>query len=531
MLERLFPGWGGKVFVLVLLGFASTDFVITMTLSAADATAHFIHNPYTPHVLQHQMAVTLCLLAILGAIFLKGFREAINLAVWLVAVYLLLNSVVAIAGFLQILQHPEVLSAWKHALFTQHASILSIFGLSLLVFPRLALGLSGFETGVVVMPLIRSKDVDERIRNTKRLLLTAALIMSFFLMATSFITTLLIPASYFQQGGIANGRAMAYLAHQYLGGVFGSVYDLSTILILAFAGASAMAGLLSIIPRYLPGFGMAPEWARASRPLVLVFVAVAFSVTLLFHANVDDQGGAYATGVLVLITSASCAVTIAARKGLPRFVLGFLSLIFIYTTLVNIWERPEGLKISCIFIFTIIFMSMVSRAVRSTELRITDVELDDQAKLLVADASNHTVRMIAWNPRNSSNMNCDEAGLELRRINGVAPDDLIFFFEVERGDTSDFTEQLHVQGRWEGSSRVLHARSAVVANSIAALLIYIERSTGCIPHVYFHWTDVNPVTNVIRYIFLGEGDAAPLTHEVLRRAIKDPSRRPVVHVS
>jgi hypothetical protein len=531
MLERLFPGWGGKVFVLVLLGFASTDFVITMTLSAADATAHFIHNPYTPHILQHQMAVTLCLLAILGAIFLKGFREAINLAVWLVAVYLLLNSVVAIAGFLQILQHPEVLSAWKHALFTQHASILSIFGLSLLVFPRLALGLSGFETGVVVMPLIRSKDVDERIRNTKRLLLTAALIMSFFLMATSFITTLLIPASYFQQGGIANGRAMAYLAHQYLGGVFGSVYDLSTILILAFAGASAMAGLLSIIPRYLPGFGMAPEWARASRPLVLVFVAVAFSVTLLFHANVDDQGGAYATGVLVLITSASCAVTIAARKGLPRFVLGFLSLIFIYTTLVNIWERPEGLKISCIFIFTIIFMSMVSRAVRSTELRITDVELDDQAKLLVADASNHTVRMIAWNPRNSSNMNCDEAGLELRRINGVAPDDLIFFFEVERGDTSDFTEQLHVQGRWEGSSRVLHARSAVVANSIAALLIYIERSTGCIPHVYFHWTDVNPVTNVIRYIFLGEGDAAPLTHEVLRRAIKDPSRRPVVHVS
>lgn len=380
MLERLFPGWGGEAFVLVLLGFASTDFVITMTLLAADATAHFIHNPYTPHVLQHQMAVTLCLLAILGAIFLKGFREAINLAVWLVAVYLLLNSIVTIAGVLQILRHPEVLSAWNHALFTQHASILSIFGLSLLLFPRLALGLSGFETGVVVMPLIQSRNMDERIRNTRRLLVTAALIMSFFLIATSIVTTMLIPAPYFQQGGIANGRAMAYLAHRYLGAWFGSVYDLSTILILAFAGASAMAGLLSIIPHYLPGFGMAPEWARASRPLVLVFVAVAFSVTLLFHANVDAQGGAYATGVLFLITSASCAVTIAARKGLPRFILGFVSLIFIYTTLINIWERPEGLKISCIFIFTIIFMSLFSRAVRSTELRITGIDLDDQAK-------------------------------------------------------------------------------------------------------------------------------------------------------
>jgi len=531
MLERLFPGWGGKVFVLVLLGFASTDFVITMTLSAADATAHFIHNPYTPHALQNQMAVTLFLLAVLGGIFLKGFREAINLAVWLVAFYLALNLVVTIVGVLQILHHPEVLPAWKHALFTQHASILSIFGLSLLLFPRLALGLSGFETGVVVMPLIQSKDISERIKNTKRLLVTAATIMSIFLMATSIITTLLIPAAYFQEGGIANGRAMAYLAHQYLGAWFGSVYDLSTILILAFAGASAMAGLLSIIPRYLPGFGMAPEWARASRPLVLVFVAVAFAVTLLFHADVDAQGGAYATGVLVLITSASCAVTIAVRKGLPRFVLGFLSLIFVYTTLINIWERPEGLKISCIFIFTIIFMSLVSRAVRSTELRITGIELDDQAKALIADARNHTVRIIAWNPRNTSSKNCDEAGLKLRRLHDISPDDLIFFFEVERGDTSDFTDLLCVEGRWEGSSRVLHARSAVVANSIAALLIYIERTTGCVPHVYFHWTDENPVINVMRFVFLGEGDTAPLTHEVLRRAVRDPALRPVVHVS
>jgi hypothetical protein len=336
MIEKFFPGWGGKVFVLVLLGFATTDFIITMTLSAADAADHFIHNPYTPHVLQSQMAITLVLLTILGGVFLKGFKEAVNIAVWLVTIYLGLNLIVSITGAVQILQHPEVLPAWRHALLTQHGSFLSIFGLSLLLFPRLALGLSGFETGVVVMPLIRSIDLDERIKYTKRLLVTAALIMSVFLMGTSIITTLLIPAPYFQAGGIANGRAMAYLAHQYLGNGFGSAYDLSTILILAFAGASAMAGLLNIIPRYLPGFGMAPEWARASRPLVLVFVSVAFTVTLLFHADVDAQGGAYATGVLVLITSASCAVTLAARKGPPRLAFGFLSLIFIYTTLVNI---------------------------------------------------------------------------------------------------------------------------------------------------------------------------------------------------
>jgi hypothetical protein len=532
MLEKLFPGWNGKAFVLVLLGFATTDFIITMTLSAADAAAHFIHNPYTPRSLQSQMGVTLVLLAILGGIFLKGFKEAIKIAVVLVAVYLALNLIVSIVGIFHVFEHPHLLVDWKRALFTQHGSLLSIIGLSCLLFPRLALGLSGFETGVAVMPLIEcDNNLELRIRNTRRLLATAALVMSVFLMATSFITTLLIPAAAFKEGGPANGRAVAYLAHQYLGGVFGSVYDLSTILILAFAGASAMAGLLNLIPRYLPGFGMAPEWARASRPLVLVFVAVAFTVTRLFHANVDAQGGAYATGVLVLITSASCAVTIAARTLLSRAVLGLVSLIFIYTTLVNIYERPEGLKISCMFIFAMIFTSFVSRAFRSTELRITGVHLDPEAQTYVTESAHKTIRVIACKPRNNSDEDREQAKAELREMYNLSPEIPLYFVEVTRGDTSDFTEYLEVHGISEGHDRIFRATCAAVPNSIAAFLIYLKQATGCIPHAYFHWTDVNPVVNVMRYIFLGEGDTAPLTHEVLRRAIKDPAQRPVVHVS
>lgn len=530
MLEKLFPGWTGKVLVLVLLGFATTDFIITMTLSAADAAAHFVHNPYTPPALQNQMGVTLLLLAILGAIFLKGFKEAINIAVVLVGVYLALNAIVCLVGIFHVLLHPRLIVDWKRALVTQHGSLLSMIGLSCLLFPRLALGLSGFETGVAVMPLIKSENLEERIRNTRLLLARAAIIMSVFLIATSFITTLLIPAADFQEGGPANGRAVAYLAHQYLGNYFGSLYDVSTILILAFAGASAMAGLLNLIPRYLPGFGMAPEWARASRPLVLVFVSVAFIVTRLFHANVDAQGGAYATGVLVLITSAAFAVTIAAATWLARAALGLVCLIFIYTTLVNIYERPEGLKISCIFIFTMTFTSLVSRTVRSTELRITGVELDPQAQAFATEGARKTIHLIAWKPGNSSK-DREQAKAELRHNYGLLPDSLIYFVEVERGDTSDFTEFLQVYGLQDGSNQIFHARSAAVANSIAALLIYLKQGTECIPHVYFHWTDVNPVVNGMRYVFLGEGDTAPLTHEVLRRAIKDPAKRPVVHVS
>ena len=265
-----------------------------------------------------------------------------------------------------ILRHPYIVPEWKNALFAQHGNPLAMLGICLILFPKLALGLSGFETGVVVMPLIEPPDIAARVRNTRKLLFTAAIIMSVFLIATSLVTTLLIPPQEFADGGSANGRALAYLGHKYLGNGFGSLYDLSTILILAFAGASAMAGLLNLIPRYLPRFGMAPEWARASRPLVLVFMTVAFLVTILFRANVDAQGGAYATGVLVLMTSGACAVLISVWGKPARWPFLVIALVFIYTTVLNIYERPEGIKIASVFIGVMIATSVLSRALRST---------------------------------------------------------------------------------------------------------------------------------------------------------------------
>ncbi|MEO8727321.1 MAG: amino acid transporter [Acidobacteriaceae bacterium] len=531
MLERLFPKWTGKAFVLILLGFATTDFIITMTLSAADAAAHFTHNPFTPHWMSSQMAVTLILLSVLGAIFLKGFKEAIGVAVILVGAYLALSAVITVDALWHVLGTPHVLVNWKQALFLQHGSVIGMIGISLVLFPKLALGLSGFETGVAVMPLIQGDGMEGRVRNTRKLLTTAAVIMSVFLIATSIITTLLIPANAFKEGGPANGRALAYLAHQYLGNGFGTAYDVSTILILGFAGASALAGLLNLIPRYLPRFGMAPEWARATRPLVLVFIGVAFAVTMLFHANVDAQGGAYATGVLVLITSAAIAVTISLWHKSLRWLFLLMALVFVYTTALNIAERPEGIKIASFFILVMVVTSLVSRAMRSTELRISGVHLDQKAKALLEEHGERAIRVIARRPKQETEQDLDLVDQQVRYFYGLSKDECLYFFEVEPGDASEFQQYLTVHGVRIGKHRILRARSPVVANSIAALLIDLEKITGKVPHAYFKWHEGNPIANLFRFLFFGEGDTAPLTHEVLRRAIADPDRRPVVHVS
>jgi len=543
MLERLLPWWPGKLFVLGLLGFAATDFVITITLSAADATAHLIGNPYTPHLLHGQrVLVTLALIALLGAVFLKGFGEAIGIAVGLVGTYLALNCVVVGVALAQVSHHPSVVTDWRQALTTAHASPLALVAVSLLLFPKLALGLSGFETGVAVMPLVRGGDGDDpahpagRIRNTRKLLLTAALVMSLFLLATSFVTITLIPAAAFQPGGAADGRALAYLAHQYLGSGFGTVYDVSTIGILWFAGASAMAGLLNLVPRYLPRYGMAPQWARAARPLVLVFTAVSFAITLLFHADVDKQGGAYATGVLVLITSAAVAVTIAVRRTGSRPLLiafAIITLVFAYTTVVNVYERPDGVKIAAFFIGAIVLTSIVSRIQRATELRVSGITLDPAARRFVDEsrARTGTVHLIAHEPFARDTAAYGEKMAHQRAEYRIPEGDDPLFLEIAVRDASEFAPELTVAGAEVDGYRVLRGESAAVPNAIAALLLHLRDETGSVPHAYFDWSARNPFGLLVRYVLFGEGDTAPVTHEVLRKAEPDPTRQPVIHVS
>jgi hypothetical protein len=537
MLEELLPRWRGKAVVLGLLGFAMTDFVITITLSAADSAAHIIENPFAPHWLERPVLVTLFLLAVLGGVFLKGFKEAIGIAVFLVVTYLSLNAILVVEGLVELATHPSLFADWQRALLATHATPAGMAVAALIVFPKLALGLSGFETGVAVMPLVKGEAGDDpaqpaaRIRNTKKLLLTAALLMSGFLISSSLVTTLLIPPEAFQPGGPASGRALAYLAHGRLGLVFGTLYDISTISILWFAGSSAMAALLNLVPRYLPPYGMAPDWALAQRPLVIVFTLVTVVVTLLFKADVNAQGAAYATGVLALMTSASVAVTIAHWERPTRWAWILVTLVFTYTFVLNVHERPEGIKIASFFTVAIVATSLASRAIRSTELRVEQVRLSPKAQEFIDAMAPEGVRIIAHRPDKRTHEEYDKKERQAREDHSLDHGESLIFLEVLQGDASEFKDQtLDVRAMVVGRHKILRCSSPAVPNAIAALLLAIRDRTGKIPDAYFGWTEGSPIGYILKYVFLGEGDTAPVAREVLRQAIKNPLERPRIHI-
>src|SRR5262245_14927659 len=571
MLERLVRGWGGKFLVLVLLGFAATDFVITKTLSAADAAEHLLNNPFWPKVLSGsyaQLLVTMFLLTILGATFMRGFREVIGIAVVIVGVYLALNAVILGFSLDYLWRHPETIERWQTDIAVQRwyfeseflhtfqfgSDGLSIFLICALLFPKLALGLSGFETGVAVMPLIQGNPDDNkdrprgRIRNTRKLLFTAALIMSIFLLGSAMVTSALIAPEELRSGGRAANRALAYIAHgerlsngelgshitPVFGEIFGTVYDISTVVILWFAGASAMAGLLNLVPQYLPRYGMAPEWTRAMRPLVALFTAINLVVTWIFDASVKAQSVSYATGVLDLIHSACVATVIGRwreRHGprllrVPWFYV-FITAVFVYTTTDNVITKPDGIKIASCFIAAIIVSSIVSRAARVKELRFTGFRFKDEQSKFLWESMEH-LEFPVLVPHRPGRRDLATKEESIRREHRLPPDVPIVFIETELGDASEFYQEPVLEvTQQEGRFILRMTRCASIAHVIAALGLELSK-VGQPPELHFGWSDESPLAANLGFLLFGEGNVPWMVRELIRKAEPNPERQPRV---
>ena len=377
--------------------------------------------------------------------------------------------------------------------------------------------------------------------------------MSFFLLTSSFVVSTLIPPEAFARTAAdapdkkyAKDRALAYLAHGdgpdkilLSGEVLGTIYDISTVVILWFAGASAMAGLLNLVPQYLPRYGMAPEWARAVRPLVLLLTVINLVVTWVFDASVTAQGGAYATGVLVLMTSACIASVIErfrenralgswSRKVPWGFVL--ITVVFIYTTMAVVIEKPEGIKIAGCFIAVILVTSIISRIMRSRELRFQGFHVPDPMSKLFWDTIKH-LELSVLVPHRPGRRSLPEKEAAIRREHRIPREVMIIFVEVELLDPSDFVHEPWLEVREEEGRYVMkisHASS--IAHTLAAVVLEMAK-VGRPPEIHFGWTEETPWSGTLGFLLFGEGNIPWMVRELLRKAEPDAERRPFIVVA
>lgn len=593
VLERRVCGWIGKFLIVVLLGFVATDFVITRTLSAADASRHILYNSNwkngvdwltrnresvrrsLPTLLQgqffdfwnEQLVVTLILSVLAFGLYhflVRGFTPAfLWTAAVVVAVYLALTGIVVGSCLAYLARNPQIFADWME-LVRQGAGtprentwalVASVSILALLTFPQMALGLSGFELSMTSVGLVRGRPDDYpasprgRIANSRKMLVVVVLIMGIFLLGSVLSTSLLVPAPAFQNDQQARFRTLAYLAHggQLIHGVegsavsplfgpwFGTIYDLSTVLILFLAGASVTISLRDLVPPYLARFGMQLQWAEKVGVILHLFNVVILVVTLWFDASVSRQVWAYASSVLVLLSSAAVAAVLEVNrrwKGSrwrPVVLAPFAAICLFFLTMVGLTLKinPSGLTIALIFVGLLLVTGFTSRWVRSTELRFEGFAFaNEKTKTRWADICRLEFQVLV--PHRPDHLPLPEKDREIRQRHRLGPDVPIIFVEAALGDPSDFYQVPHMDiVTVEGMEVVRVSRCASIAHVIAAIGLAF-RECGRPPEIHFGWSEEAPLAANVHFLFFGEGNIPWMVHALLRKAEPDSVRRPRV---
>jgi len=602
LLERVVPGWFGKLLLLVLLSFGAVDLVFTRTFSAATAAEHITHSPdpgwqqalndatrggegfrqQLPQWMRNlsegawnrQTVVTLIVLIIgtvVGVVFFKGYtRNFVRLAVLTVFVYLGMTLFIIGSGAGYLAEHPQLVSAWwsdvcagnwKPAMEAKPvAGWGAMLGHCLPLFPALALGLSGFELALMAMPLVRGKPDDDpekprgQIRNTRIVLTMAALTMSAYLLGSTLVTTVLIPPAALSTDGQAKYRALAYLAHggtlsdgqpgtvlgDTFGVTFGTIYDVSTVSILALAGLSFAMTLSLWIPPYLARLGMEFHWSVRLGFLVYLFTALKFAVTAYYGADVDAHRAAYLTGMLAVFGFGAFAAAVdvwqkRARFGWrkafripPLFILALL--VFAASLSWVIYQRPIGAAFAGGFILVTVVVSIMSRTWRSTELRFDGFVFADKVtehEWARLKASDYPMLI----PVRSGQADLKQKEIDARtrhRIPGTTP---IMLVQAEIADPSEFHQKPLVRIARENGRVVIHiTRCCSVPHALAAAALEIA-SDGAVPEVHFGWSAENPVTANLHFVLFGSGNVPWMVYTLIRRADVAEERKPRVSVA
>jgi hypothetical protein len=597
LLDERIRGWTGKFLLLVLLGFVATDFVITRTLSVADAAAHLLANPiwkdHAARVIENkekirqalpdalrggffdfwneQLLLTVVLSVVcfsLWGLLRRGFtRTFLRVGALVVGVYLGLTGFIVGSCLLYLREHPEIVSDWWRQVGTAadlpaRASFgdmaLAVASLTLVSFPQMALGLSGFELSMANAPLVRgdASDTPEsprgRVRKTRLLMLAAALVMGVFVLSSVFSVTLLVPEYKLAEGRSARHRALAFIAHggdptglssdkqiadicPLFGETFGTVYDLSTVAILCLAGASSALGMREVVPHYLARYGMQLHWAERSGVILHLFNLTVLLVTVVFRASVSDQQWAYATSVLALLSGAAVAAVLDVRARRAGSWLRFpiaapfalAAVFFLLAGALTTFLNASGLAIALAFVLVTVVTAFVSRWMRSTELRFAGFTFaDEHSKTRWGHVCGQDFQVLV--PHRPGTISLAEKEQEIRSRHRIAADVPVIFVEVEKGDTSDFMQAPLLRVVEDDGREVVRvSHCASVAHVLAAMGLAF-REVGRPPEIHFGWSDESPLAANLNFLLLGEGNVPWMVHALVRKAEPEPSRRPRV---
>jgi hypothetical protein len=598
LFEELIPRWRGKFIVLTLLGFAAADFVITRSLSVADAAVHLINNPHGQALLARlpenlptsdrpwwppldrlllrladpQVAVTLGL-SIISFALLHAFRRGVTgrmmrIAAVAVVCYLALSALVIVSSATFVTRHGEIWSSWIGSTFRSagtdggaqnpYSWLWGCLYAALWSFPQMALGLSGFEMIMTVVPHVddgrrtpSTADSNEvnaiRVRNTRKLMFAAASIMAVYLVSAVVVTTLLVPTAALEPGGLAEHRALAYLAHgsplaggapgavnPLFGNHFGDLYDLSTTLVLCLAGASVSLGLRNLLPHYLNRLGMEVSWAGRTGVILHVLNLIVLLVTVVFRASPSSQQWAYATSVLVLLAGAALAAAIDRNRREPHGIrrvsrtahFAAAGAFFLTMTGLTVLINQSGLTIALSFVAAILTSSFVSRWIRSTELRFEGFAFTDEAtRRRWEELGRSGAKVLA--PHRPGLTSLEQKMADLQRDYRLDPATPVLFIEAELGDPSNFYQKPLMKIEREGDLEVIRvSRCVSVAHVLAAICLEMCSGGGAPPEIIFGWSNEPPLAANLNFLLLGEGNIPWMVKALVHKALRDEPRQP-----
>lgn len=602
LLGQRFHGWRGKLFILAMLGFLATDLVLTRSLSVSDASTHLLANPYyrghadwiasqreairaalpaflAEHLLDfwtEQLIVTVVLSLLAFGLYYYLLRDLtrgfVGMAVGVVAVYLLLNLIVLGSSLLYLRDHANLVADWEQTVRSQIGdyrtetgnALLMVLLLGLLGFPPLAIGLSGFELTMGAAPMVRggerqpsslphASDPAERpagrIFNTRLLMVTAAVVMCLFVLASTFAVPLLVPLEELKAAGEVQHRSLAYLAHggrlingetadrinPLFGDLFGTVYDFSALVILCLAGATATISLRHIVPDLLGRFGMQMEWAARINLISHLFNAMILVVTIAFHASVTAQMWAYAASVVALLFAAALAALLDVRwqwrdssmRWLAQTPFWIICIAFLAIGGLVVIQQPSGVAIALLFVLVVLVTAMVSRWRRSTELRFEGFDYadgDTQARWERISSLDFQVLV----PHDPAGKTLDDKDREIRANHRLGAEVPVIFVEVRLGDPSDFCQRPLMRIVYEDGREIVRVSGCTSIAHVVAAIGLAFREVGRPPEIHFAWSEEPPVAANLNFLLFGQGNVPWLVHSLLRKAEPDERRRPRV---